>query len=441
MVRLTSRASDLDVAVRNPKRVAMLSVHTSPLDQPGTGDAGGLNVYVVELAKRLAKRGTEVEIFTRATSPDRSGTVGLTDGITVHQLAAGRLERVNKNDLPGQLCTLTAGVLRVEASRPSNWFDVIHSHYWLSGQVGTVASERWNVPLVHSMHTLAHVKNRSLAADDTPEPAMRVLGEQELVDSGDGLIANTATEADDLIELYDADPHKISIVHPGVDLDVFRPGSKAVARAKHGIPHDALVMLFVGRIQPLKRPDIVIKTTAALVEADPALRARLITVICGGPSGAGMERIDQLRKLAASLGVTDLVRFVPPSGRAELAEWYRSADVVCVPSQSESFGLVAIEAQACGSPVIAADVGGLSTAVADDISGLLVPDHHIEHWRQALADVLHSAPLRDRLSRGARGHARNFSWDATAAEALQAYRDAELHRRARHLTQTARSSA
>lgn len=433
---LDSRAPAIDLAVRHPKRIAMLSVHTSPLDQPGTGDAGGLNVYVVELSKRLAKLGTEVEIFTRATAAGQSPIAQLADGVQVHHLQAGPLEQINKQDLPGQLCSLTSGVLRSEAQHSGRRFDAVHSHYWLSGQVGSVVSEHWDIPLVHSMHTMARVKNRALAAGDAPEPMMRVRGEQELVDGADGLITNTATEAADLVELYDAEIDRISIVHPGVDLDVFRPADQHESRARAGVPADALVMLFVGRIQPLKRPDVVIATTAALVESDPALRERLVTVICGGPSGAGMERVDELRKLAVDLGVADLVRFVPPSSRQELADWYRSADVVCVPSQSESFGLVAIEAQACGVPVVAANVGGLSTAVHDRVSGLLVGDHSIEAWRSAVSELLQAPRLRHSLGAGARTHAQAFSWDATARKSIEAYRYAELTRRARALERT-----
>ncbi|NQU36321.1 MAG: glycosyltransferase, partial [Actinobacteria bacterium] len=184
------------------------------------------------------------------------------------------------------------------------------------------------------------------------------------------------------------------------------------------------VLLFVGRIQPLKAPDVIIRLTADLVERDPGLRHSLISVICGGPSGAGPERLDELRKLAADLGVTDVVRFVPPANREDLADWYRSADVVLVPSYSESFGLVAIEAQACGTPVVAADVGGLATAVHHDNSGLLVADHEPSSWHRVVADLLAEDHHRERLANGARIHAQDFSWTATASATLAVYREA-----------------
>ena len=411
-----------------PQRVAMLSVHTSPLDQPGTGDAGGLNVYVVELAKRLAAAGTEVEIFTRATARSQPAVVPMADGVLVHNLDAGPRQDVDKADLPGQLCALTAGVLRTEANRPSGWYDAVHSHYWLSGQVGSVASERWNVPLIHSMHTMAKVKNLALADGDRPDPSMRVLGEEQVVSAADQLIANTAAEALDLQQLYGAPARQTSVVYPGVDLEQFSPGDQAEARRLHGIDVNSTVLLFVGRIQPLKGPDVLIRATAALVERSPHLRDDLVTVICGGPSGAGPERLDQLRKLAVELGVADLVRFVPPTTRTSLAQLYRAADVVCVPSHSESFGLVAIEAQACGTPVLAAAVGGLHTAVADGESGLLVPGHDTLRWSEYLERLLTQRRLLTELAAGARPHAQRFSWNSTAAATLEVYRQAAVAR-------------
>ena len=221
--------------------------------------------------------------------------------------------------------------MRAEAARPEGWFDLIHSHYWLSGQVGWLASERWNVPLVHSMHTMAKVKNRDLAAGDTPEPAMRVIGEQQVVAAADRLVANTDDEAHELVDLYGADPDSVDVVHPGVDLDLFTPGSMIEARRRRGLADDAVVLLFVGRIQPLKAPDVLVRAAAEMVARDPALRGRLVVAICGGPSGSGLAQPTSLIDLARELGVADLVRFEPPSDRATLVDWYRAADVAVVP--------------------------------------------------------------------------------------------------------------
>lgn len=411
-----------------PRRVAVLSVHTSPLDQPGTGDAGGMNVYVAETSKRLAAAGVEVEIFTRATTSDLQPAVELAPGVLVRHLTAGPYEGLRKEDLPGQLCALTAGLLRAEARRPEGWYDVVHSHYWLSGQVGWLATERWDVPLVHTMHTMAKVKNLELSAGDTPEPQGRVIGEQQVVDAADRLVANTADEAHQLVSLYDADPDRVDVIHPGVDLDVFRPGDRRAARRRHGVRDDALVLLFVGRIQPLKAPDVLLRAAAEMVARDPSLRSRLVVVVCGGPSGSGLDRPTSLVELAGSLGIADLVRFEPPAGREALADWYRAADVTVVPSHSESFGLVAVEAQACGTPVVAAAVGGLRTAVADGVSGRLVEGHDPADWAAVLCGLLVAPALRTRLGLGARRHAEAFGWSATAARLLDTYATAMADR-------------
>jgi D-inositol-3-phosphate glycosyltransferase len=407
-----------------PRRVAMLSVHTSPLDQPGTGDAGGMNVYVAELARRLASRGVEVDIFTRATSGDLPPTVETDDGVTVRHVVAGPYQGLAKEDLPGQLCAVTSGVLRAEATRPEGWYDLVHSHYWLSGQVGWLAAERWNVPLVHAMHTMAKVKNLTLADGDRPEPEGRVIGEQQVVDAADRLVANTVIEAEQLVDLYGADRRRVAVVHPGVDLDRFTPGDRKVARQRLGIAPDKIVLLFVGRIQPLKAPDVLVRAAAEMVALNPALRDRLQVVVCGGPSGSGLAHPHALDDLARDLGVRELVRFVPPVDRDRLAEWFRAADVCAVPSYSESFGLVAVEAQACGTPVVAARVGGLPTAVADGVSGVLVDGHDPRVWAQTLCGLVGDRVRLSRLSIGAVTHAAQFGWDATAEATIDVYRDA-----------------
>ncbi|MGH3284602.1 MAG: glycosyltransferase, partial [Streptosporangiaceae bacterium] len=214
---------------RSPRRIATISLHTSPLDQPGTGDAGGLNVYVVEVSKRLAERGIEVEIFTRAVCRDTPPTVELVPGVLVRNVVAGPFEELDKNALPAQICPFTFGVLRTEAAYEPGRYDLLHAHYWLSGQVAARAAERWGVPLVQSMHTLGKVKNLALASGDCAEPAARIRGEGEVVAAADRLVANTAEEARQLIELYGADPWRVETVNPGVDLSVFRPSSSVAA--------------------------------------------------------------------------------------------------------------------------------------------------------------------------------------------------------------------
>ena len=406
-----------------PRRVATLSVHTSPLDQPGSGDAGGLNVYVVEVSKRLAALGIEVEIFTRATGSDLPPVVNMHPGVLVRHVTAGPYSGLEKNDLPGLLCAFAAGVLRVEAAHEPGYYDLVHSHYWLSGQVGSVAKERWGVPLVHSMHTMAKVKNGQLADGDSPEPSARIMGEAQVVDAADRLVASTDDAAAALVELYGADPDAVVTVAPGVDLEVFRPGEASTARTRLGIPPHDNVLLFVGRLQPLKAPDVLVRAAAELLRRDPTLSGRLHVVVVGGPSGSGAAHREHLEKLAAELGIAPLVRFEEPVGQARLVDWYRAATVVVVPSYNESFGLVALEAQACGTPVVAAAVGGLRTAVADGRSGLLVAGHDPADYATTIARVLADGSLRRVLAAGAVAHAGRFGWSATAAGLVETYRD------------------
>jgi D-inositol-3-phosphate glycosyltransferase len=410
-----------------PRRVAMLAVHTSPLEQPGTGDAGGLNVYVVETARRLAERGVEVEVFTRATSSALDPVVELAPGVLVRHVAAGPFEGLSKEDLPGQLCAFAAGVMRAEAFRPPGYYDLIHSHYWLSGQVGWLAADRWQVPLVHTMHTMARVKNLSLAEGDTPEPPGREIGEVQVVEAADRLIANTREEARQLVDLYGASPDTVSVVHPGVDLEQFRPagpGQRERERAELGIAPDANVLLFVGRIQPLKAPDVLLRAVHRMIDERPELRDNLVVAVVGGPSGSGLRKPESLQRLAKKLHIADVVRFERPQPAAQLARWYRVADVVAVPSYSESFGLVALEAQACGTPVVAASVGGLREAVADGESGLLVEGHDPAQWGRELGLLLDDPERRALLAKGAVEHAATFGWDHTVDQLLEVYREA-----------------
>src|SRR4029079_15183162 len=330
-------------------------------------------------------------------------TVRVAPGVLVRNVVAGPFEGLDKYDLPTQLYAFTAGVLRAEATHEPGYYDIVHSHYWLSGQVGWLARDRWAVPLVHTAHTLAAVKNAALADVDSPDPPLRAVGEQQVVDEADRLIVNTEHEAQQLVSLHHADPHRIDVVHPGVDLETFTPGDQRAARTALGIPVTDRVVAFVGRIQPLKAPDVLLQAVAKLADVR--------VLVAGGPSGSGLAAPDGLVRLADELGIADRVTFLPPQSRDELVNVYRAADLVGVPSYSESFGLVAIEAQACGTPVVAAAVGGLPVAVGDGVTGSLVDGHNVDDWAHAIDALFKRGP--ENMSRAAVEHAATFSWAHT----------------------------
>ncbi len=401
-------------------RIATLMVHTSPLDQAGIGDAGGMNIYVAESAKRMAAMGVSVDIFTRRNHGDLPKSIELAPGVMVHHIDAGPVEGVTKEELPQYIPELSDKFIKALEGKSA--YDIIHSHYWISGEVGIPASKKLGIPLIHTMHTMAKVKNLALADGETPEPGSRVRGEMEVVASARGLIANTDSEAASLVSLYSACPDNVHVVSPGVDLYTFTPGQgRAAARSALGISPDAQVLTFVGRIQPHKGPELLIRSTAEMVSHSPHLRRKLIVYIIGGASGAGGAEVQRLQELVNWLGISDVVNFMPPVPRAELPQWYRAADLVCVPSYSESFGLVALEAQACGTPVVATAVGGLRTAIADGISGVLVDGHDPRAWSSVLARLLVEPQRRVLLSMGAIEHASHFGWDTTARGTLDIY--------------------
>ncbi|WP_437099920.1 D-inositol-3-phosphate glycosyltransferase [Streptomyces narbonensis] len=404
-------------------RVAMLSVHTSPLHQPGTGDAGGMNVYMVELSRALAELGVEVDLFTRCRGEGLPPLVELAPGVRVRHLHAGPRGPLPKEAMPDLVVPFSLALLKEDRR-----YDLVHSHYWLSGQAGRIASVGWRIPLVHTAHTLARVKNASLAEGDTPEPELRVRGELQVVGSADRLIANTTDEAEALRTLYGAPGERTEVVRPGVDLRTFRPaGGRAAARARLGLPADAFVPLYAGRIQPLKGPDVLVRAVAELLRLEPGLRRRLLVPVVGGHSGATRE--GTVWKLAGELGVTDVLRACPPVPQEQLADWYRAADVLVVPSRSESFGLVALEAQACGTPVLAAAVGGLPTAVRDGVTGLLVHGHDpVEYARRLRWLAAHPEEARA-MGEGAVRHARGMSWRASAGRTVDVYRGVGQGRR------------
>ncbi|GAA1343205.1 D-inositol-3-phosphate glycosyltransferase [Arthrobacter roseus] len=401
----------------NIQRVAMLSLHTSPLEQPGSGDAGGMNVYVRSMALELAKTGIDVEIFTRAHAEDQAETEELAPGVIVRHVPAGPRQKVAKERLPELHDSLVDAVHAIQKHLSDEHFDVVHSHYWVSGIAGLRLAKTWKLPLVHTMHTMGKVKNLRAPAYGSVEPAIRIKGEQKIVDGATRLIANTRREAGELATHYGAPSGSIDIIPPGVNLEIFHPAP--VDRASLDVSQNAFHLVFAGRIQRLKGPQILIEAAARLAKSRPDIPLKIS--ILGSVSGA--EEL-QLEPLVQSHGLHNTVSLHPAVQPATLATWLRSADVVVMPSFSESFGLVALEAQACGTPVLAANVGGLPQAVSHGRTGLLVDGHDPALWAAELEKLYDDAGLRQTLANGAAIHARAFGWNRTAMLTAQSYRNA-----------------
>lgn len=387
------------------------------------GDAGGMNVYVHNTATQLARRGVEVDVFTRATRPSQGEIVEVEQGYRVINVVAGPYEGLEKEDLPTQLAAFSGGIVQFARASGAK-YDLIHAHYWLSGQVGWLLSDLAGVPLVHTGHTWAAVKNA--AGADAGESEARRICEQQLVDNAEALVVNTEDETTQLARFYDVDPCKIEVVSPGADTELFTPGTNRnteMARRQLGIPLHAKVVAFVGRLQDFKGPQVLLRAIGEVARRG-SVDAPLRVIICGGASGAGAS-VERYRDIAREEGVASIARFLGPRPPQELVSVYQAADIVAVPSYNESFGLVAVEAQATGTPVIAARVGGLPLAVAEDETGLLVDGHEPTAWADALERLLIDDQLRITMGRTATAHAAKFSWAASAQRLVEVY-DATL---------------
>ncbi|MBV9661102.1 MAG: glycosyltransferase [Acidimicrobiales bacterium] len=405
-----------------PRRLAVLSMHTSPLAQPGTGDGGGMNVYVRELAAALARLGVECEVFTRADDPGGPAIVSVEPGLTVHHIPAGPVAPVQKESLPDLVEEWTdrVGARLEHLAEEGRPVAAIHANYWLSGVAGHALKHRLEVPLMVTFHTLDRVK-----ADASPEelsasePARRAHAEAAIVGCADAVIASCSVEADQLVDLYNADPSRIAIVAPGVEHAFFGPGQRMQARRAVGLAEDHPVVLFVGRIQPLKGPAVAVDALA-LVRADHGENrecARSVLVVIGGPSGPhGTDELAAVRRSVNRHGLAGAVRLLPPQRHEMLSTYFRAADACVVPSHSESFGLVALEAGACGVPVIASAVGGLTTLVDHGRTGYLVEGREAADYARPLAAVLGDPLAAARMGRAAAARARSYTWRAAARD-------------------------
>ena len=398
------------------RRLAVLSLHTSPLAQPGAGDSGGMNVYVRELVSALAQAGVTSDVYVRRWAEGLPDVVEVEPGFRVVHVPAGPVD-LPKEALPEVVDRFADGVLaRLTAVGGADAADVLHANYWLSAMAGHRLKHELDLPLVSTFHTLARVK----AETGDLEPERRVDAEAEVVGCSDAILANSAAEAAQLERLYGADRARIEIVPPGVIHAFFSPGPRQGARAALAQLDlgDGPMLLFVGRIQPLKGLDVAVRALGVL--EDP----RAVLVVVGGASGRdGRREVERIAKLAASLGVADRVRFADPQPHHLLSTYYRAADVVLVPSRSESFGLVALEAAACGTPVVAAAVGGLRTLVEHGRTGFLVEARDPEVFAAYTDQILTNPALGRELSDAAAGRARHFTWSTAAARLRRIYGD------------------
>jgi len=392
------------------RRVAILSLHTSPLAQPGVGDGGGMNVYVRELVSALAHAGVDCTTYTRAWSKDLPKTIQVEPNHRVVHIPAGPVD-LPKEHLIDVVPEFTDNVLHHINAEGGT--DIVHANYWLSGLSGHAIKHELNVPLVSTFHTFARVK--ALGGD--PEPELRERAETEVIGCSDAICVSCTEEERQFTELYGTPPGNIEIVAPGVEHAFFAPGDKRGARKALGLG-DGPVMLFVGRIQPLKGADVAVRSLAALNRKDAQL------LIVGGASGSDGEReIHYIYSLIDEFHLHDQVRFVEPQAHHMLSTYYRAADAVLVPSRSESFGLVALEAAACGTPVIANAVGGLLTIVEHGRTGFLVPDRNPELFARHMANIIDDTQLAAQMSFDAAERARGYTWSFAAARLRRAYAD------------------
>ena len=391
-------------------RLAILSFHGCPVARLGEKDTGGMNVYVLQLTREFARKGIEVDVFTRYHDPDDPKIVELEDGARVIHLKAGSYEAA-KEDLFDYIPEFLSELYSFQKTEGTT-YDLVHSHYWLSGRVGMTLSRTWNVPHVATFHTLAQTKLRARVGER--EPARRSEVESLVMRDADAIIVSTEEEKQDAVRLYDAHPQKIKVIPAGVNLDTFKPVNQSIARQRVGI-HEKQVILYVGRIEPLKGIDVLLEA-AALLDGSDEIRV----LIVGGSPGNDAE-LDRLKALTTELGIESMVTFTGAIKQNKLPDYYSAADVFVLPSHSESFGLAALEAMACGTPVVVSRVGGLKTFIDNGETGYLVPWRCPEPFVQRLEMLLANPLLREAMGRAARAKALQMGWGHAADRMLGFY--------------------
>lgn len=431
----------------------MLSLHTSPAAQPGTGDAGGLNVYVLALAHALASQGTKVDIYTRHTPETALGAIPAEDPAgQPHHLAPNlRLFEVttgpkhaSKQELSRHVPEFVRNAAHVAGQHCNDRYTVIHAHYWLSGIAALHLRDMWNAPVVQTMHTLGRVKNAHLSPGDTPDPESRMVGEQHLLDTCDHVIANTNAESTDLTHHYKTPADRVTVINPGVDTTVFSSVSETERhqlRHKRNLTAQDTHILFVGRLQPLKGPDVLLQAVAETLNQQPDLKKTLHVTLNGDSSGTTGFTHQDLAQQARALDISGNITFQKPQPRTQLADTYRTADILTVPSYNETFGLVALEAAACGTPAVATNIGGLTTTIRHNHTGILVDGHNPQDWAHALRTLINAPDRRLLLARNAAEYAQEFSWHNAARQTLNVYNQAAPAYLADHSSTTCQPAA
>lgn len=412
MIKTPQDSHNTEIHKVNPsiERIAIISVHGCPTAQLGSKDTGGMNVYIRQLAKELSDRGIYVDIFTKYHDPNDPQIVKVADKARVIHINAGKFSD-DKTHIPYHLPEFVCNLLAYTRQNSIS-YDIIHSHYWLSGRVGTILAHHWNVPHIASFHTLAEIKKRARVGEIEPEE--RSLGEGKVIQSADSIVAFSQHEKDAMINFYAAQEHKIEIIPCGVDVNLFRPSDQDEARRKLGI-HAASVILYVGRLEPLKGVDILIRAVAQLEQRDSVK-----TIIVGGDLERDSEMV-RLKSLSADLGVSEQVQFLGSLDQQDLPLYYNAADICVVPSYYESFGMVALESMACGTPVIASRVGGLPTIVEDGLTGYLIPWRCPEPFADGLDVLLRSKTIRSAMSEASKRKAMSMRWPLVVDSIVDSY--------------------
>ena len=407
-------------------RIAMISMHTCPLAMLGGKNTGGMNVYVRELSRELGRRGWAVDIYTHAQSLERPVVVHMARNVRVIHVQAGPVQWIDKNDLYEYVPEFADNIVEMVAEAGIR-YDAIYSHYWLSGLVAERLREAWGAPIIQMFHTLGRMKNVVAQRDEDLELDIRIAGEKHVMEIADRLIAANPTDRQQMLDLYEADPRKIEVIPCGVDLSLFRPISQGEACEELGIPDGKKLIAFVGRIEPLKGIDTLIRAVALLVEQNPAWRERLMLGIIGGSAEDDLESVtvemQRLRDLRSELGIRDVVTFLGAQGQETLPYYYAAADTVVMPSHYESFGMVALEASASGTPVIASEVGGLTYTIHDGENGFLVPPRQPQLLADKILVLLENPKLRAEMGHNGAERAVRFGWPAIADQILAVVRE------------------